>query len=169
MWSDVGAGFTAKAFSRTRIGSGASDPIHKGFVMSSFPHLLSCPHLSCIEDARARANTTSRLVATTSRGKLGKPDACDKTTLSIAFVLEIDCGPASAGWTPGPSFRPCCPSSQHWSAQLVVTLSPPDGDTKSLNDGAAEDWTNSVEQEQGSIDEAHVARTVLLDVVRGLP
>lgn len=36
-WSDVGAGFTAREFSRTRTGSGASDPSDKGFV---------CPLLS---------------------------------------------------------------------------------------------------------------------------
>ena len=41
IWLDVGAGFTAKAFSRTRIGSGASDPSHKGFLMSSHLFVMS--------------------------------------------------------------------------------------------------------------------------------
>jgi hypothetical protein len=86
IWSDVGAGFTAKAFSRTRIGSGASDPSDKGLRHVLFSHVLvmSCS-LTCIEDARARVSTTSTLVAAKSWRRPGRPNACDSGTLSRAL------------------------------------------------------------------------------------
>jgi hypothetical protein len=94
IWSDVGAGSTAKAFSRTRIGSGASGPSHKGSVVSSSLTCSSSPLLftswprlfTSNEDARARANTTSTLVAATSWRKLGQPNACDSDGLSAASM-----------------------------------------------------------------------------------